>query len=394
MSNGGFSKKEMRFLLGIGAAMGLRQLGLLMVMPFLALYGKELAYSTPGLIGLSLGIYGLSQAVLQVPFGHWSDRWGRKKVILAGLFIFTLGLLLAFLARNIYLFILARLLQGSGAIMSVAYAWVGDRIESSRRNKGMSIIGILVGLSATLAFVGGPVIHRWLEVPRMFLLCAVLAVMAFLYIWLFLADDGKPAGQAGQEEFSFAGLMKDANLVKLFAAGFFNNYLLVSQFYIVPLLLEHSLGSEGMWQVFVPSTLVAILAMRVAAKHADAGRFVETTALSFGAVALGTLAYYIPGTFWVGLGLHLFMAGYMCLTTLLPTAVTKLSGAGYRGKVTGVFNTWQFIGSFVGGSLTGILWGVHPAYAILLVAAVAAAGVLVVRKVPAAPLQGEEPLVS
>lgn len=381
MSKAGFSQEERRFLLGIGAAMGLRQLGLLLVMPFLALYGQELAGSTPGLIGLSLGIYGLSQAVLQVPFGHWSDRLGRKKVILAGLILFTAGLLLAWVARHIYLFILARLLQGSGAIMSVAYAWVGDRIDSRRRNKGMSLIAILVGLSATLAFVGGPLLHRWLAVPQMFFLCAVLAGLAILYIWLFLPDDGKPAASGTGGEFRWSGLVKEENLLKLFAAGFFTNYLLVSQFYIVPLLLEDSLGSEGLWQVFVPATLVAIVVMRVAARQADAGRFVAMAALAFGGVGLGALAYYLRGPVWVGLGLHLFMAGYMCLTTLLPTAVTKMSGARHRGTVTGVYNTWQFIGSFVGGSLTGLLWGVHPNLAILAVVLVAAAGLLVIRSV-------------
>lgn len=394
MSRTAFSKGEMKFLLGIGSAMALRQLGLIMVMPFIAIYGKQLAYSTPGLIGLSLGIYGLSQAVFQVPFGNWSDRVGRKTVILAGLFIFILGLLLAYFAQNIYAFIVARLLQGAGAIMSVAYAWVGDRIRSDRRNKGMSIIGMLVGMSATLAFIGGPVIYRWLDVPQMFLLCAVLAVLAFLYIWLYLEDDGKPAMAGATGEFSFTGLMKDEKLLRLFTAGFITNYLLVSQFYIVPLLLENSLGAEGMWKVYVPATIVAIFAMQLAAKYADAGRFAVVVIFSFGIIALGTLAYYLTGPFWVGLGMHLFMTGYMCLVTLLPAAVTKLSEARYRGTVTGVFNTWQFVGSFVGGSLTGFLWGINPAYAILLVTVIAAGGILVTKKVASGEPQEDGELVS
>lgn len=386
MSRTAFSKGEMKFLLGIGSAMALRQLGLIMVMPFIAIYGKQLAYSTPGLIGLSMGIYGLSQAIFQVPFGNWSDRVGRKNVILAGLFIFILGLVLAYFAQNIYTFIVARLLQGSGAIMSVAYAWVGDKIRSDQRNKGMSIIGMLVGMSATLAFIGGPVIYRWLDVPEMFLLCAILAVLAFLYILLFLEGDGKTAATVSTGKFSFAGLMKDEKLVRLFTAGFITNFLLVSQFYIAPLLLESSLGAEGMWKVYVPATLVAICAMRLAAKYADAGYFVAVVLFSFGIIAIGTLAYYLTGPFWVGLGMHLFMTGYMCLVTLLPAAVTKLSGTRYRGTVTGVFNTWQFIGSFVGGSLTGLMWGISPGYAILLVAVMAAGGMVVTRKVT-----GEEP---
>lgn len=389
MSKTGFSKVEMKFLLGIGSAMALRQLGLIMVMPFMAIYGKQLAFSTPGLIGLSLGIYGLSQAVFQIPFGNWSDRFGRKAVLLSGMFIFILGLVLAYFAQDIYVFILARLLQGSGAIMSVAYAWVGDNIRSEQRNKGMSIIGMLVGMSATLAFIGGPIIHRWLSVPQMFLFCAMLSLMAFIYIWLFLEGGQKPTSTASLGEFSFLNLLKDGNLVKLFIAGFITNYLLVSQFYIVPLLLEDSLGADGMWKVFVPATLVAMVVMRVAAKSADAGHFGKVAVFSFGIIALGTLAYYRPGPFWVGLGMHLFMTGYMCLVTLLPASVTKLSGKRYRGTVTGVFNTWQFIGSFIGGSLTGFLWGLNPSSSVLVVAVVAFTGAMVIGRV-----SGEEVLSS
>ncbi|NLC77559.1 MAG: MFS transporter [Clostridia bacterium] len=384
----------MKFLLGIGSAMALRQLGLIMVMPFMALYGRQLAHSTPGLIGLSLGIYGLSQAILQIPFGHWSDRFGRKNAVLAGLFIFILGLVLAYFAQNIYLFILARLLQGSGAIMAVAYAWVGDKISSDRRNKGMSIIGMLVGMSATLAFIGGPIIHRWLDVPQMFLLCAVLALIAFVCIWLFLEGDQKRSSAVSAGEFSFSGLLKDETLMRLFVAGFITNFLLVSQFYIVPLLLENSLGADGMWKVFVPATLVAMIVMRAAAKYADAGYFIRVAGLAFGIIALGTLTYYLAGPYWVGLGMHLFMTGYMCLVTLLPAGVTKLSGSRYRGTVTGVFNTWQFIGSFVGVSLTGFLWGINPAYSILLVAAAAAGGLVVISKVAGEEPRGNEGVVS
>ncbi len=377
--NEGFSKFEMKFLLGIGSALALRQLGLIMVMPFLVIYGRELAYSTPGLIGISLGVYGLSQALLQIPFGNWSDKIGRKPAILFGLFLFILGLLLAYISENIYIFIIARVLQGSGAIMAAAYAWVGDNIRDEQRNRGMSIIGMLVGLSATLAFIGGPILYRWFSVPQMFLLCALLAFMAWSFILLFIEGDQKAHSSFQPISFNYFSLFKDKNLTKLFTAGFITNYILVSQFFIVPQLLENSLGADGLWKVFVPATILAIFAMRVGARHADAGHFVKVATLSFAIIFVGALMYFSPNTFWVGLGMIFFMTGYMCLVTLLPASVTKLSQKSYRGKVTGVFNTFQFIGSFIGGALTGLLWGANPSYSIFLLIVIAAAGALLIK---------------
>jgi len=380
MNTASFSKKEMKFLLSIGSALALRQLGLLMVMPFLAVYGRELAYSTPGLIGLALGIYGLSQAVFQIPFGHWSDRLGRKPVMLIGLFILILGLILASLVKNIYLFILARTLQGSGAIMAVAYAWVGDKIDGHKRNKGMSIIGMLVGVSATLAFIGGPLIHRWLSVPQLFLLCALLAIIAWLYILVSLENDKKTEPTAFiAEKTDFRRYLADKNLARITVAGFFNNYILVSQFYIIPLLLESSLGTEGLWKVFAPATIIAVLVMRLAAKYADKGYFSQMAALAFGIIAVGGFAYFSANPLLITVGVILFMSGYMCLVTLLPTSVTKLSQKNHRGTVTGFFNTCQFIGSFVGGSLTGLLWGINPIYSIALLLVIATVGAVLCR---------------
>jgi MFS family permease len=371
------TKNEMKFLLGIGSALALRQLGLLMVMPFLAVYGRELANSTPGLIGLALGIYGLSQAIFQIPFGHWSDRLGRKPVILIGLLILILGLILASWAKDIYFFILARTLQGSGAIMAVAYAWVGDKIASHKRNKGMSIIGMLVGISATLAFIGGPIIYRWLTVPQLFLLCALLAIISWFYILVSLEDDKKTEPSSiTVEKTPFRRYLADKNLARIIFAGFFNNYILVSQFFVIPLLLESSLGTEGLWKVFAPATIIAVFAMGIGAKYADAGYFPQVSALSFGIITVSSVAYFSDNPFIIAIGVILFMSGYMCLVTLLPTSVTKLSQKNHRGALTGFFNTCQFIGSFVGGSLTGLLWGINPLYSISLLLIISTVGAI------------------
>jgi len=374
-----FSSTEMKFLLGMGSVLALRQLGLLIVMPFLAIYGKELAYSTPGLIGIAIGVYGLTQAVFQIPYGNLSDKYGRKVMILIGLFVFVLGLFLGYLAKDIYVFILARILQGSGAIMAVAYAWVGDSIKEEHRNKGMSIIGMLVGMSATLAFLGGPILHRWLSVPEMFLVCAFLVGIAWLYILIFLKEDkANKSSFAAKERVAIITYFRDKKLLKLFAGGFINNYILVSQFYVIPLLLENSLGADGLWKVFAPATLIAIVVMRLAAKYADAGYFNTAALSSFAVISLGALAYYTGSALLIGIGTTCFMVGYMCLVTLLPASISRQSEKDTRGKLTGVFNTVQFIGSFMGGALTGFLWGINPGYSITFLVVIGLVGALVI----------------
>lgn len=402
-----FSRLEMKFLLGIGSALALRQFGLIMVMPFMAIYGKELLYSTPGLIGLSLGVFGLSQAIFQIPFGNASDRLGRKPVILVGFLIFISGLILAYFAKNIYVFILARTLQGSGAIMAAAYAWVGDVIPSAQRNRGMSIISMLVGMSATMAFIGGPILYRWFDVPELFLICAILALAAWFFILFFIDSDVKGAGKLGtkaktgrqqldgdvtgedlkrdegsqvrsKDKADYWAILRDGNMMKIFFAGFMINYLLVSEFFIAPQLLEDTLGVSRLWMVFAPATLLGILAMRVGARYADQGYMVPVGVLAFASVALGGLLYFNGSVLMIGLGLTLFMVGYMSLVTLIPATVTKMSAKSYRGRVTGVFNTIQFVGSFLGGSLTGLVWGYDPTYAVILLVVVALTGALLI----------------
>jgi len=251
--------------------------------------------------------------------------------------------------------------------MAVAYAWVGDKIDGHKRNKGMSIIGMLVGVSATLAFIGGPIIHRWLSVPQLFLLCALLALIAWLYILVSLENDKKTEPAAFTAEKSdFRSYLANKNLAKITIAGFCNNYILVSQFYIIPLLLESSFGTEGLWKAFAPATIIAIFVMRLAAKYADKGYSSQMSALAFGLITVGGITYFAANPLLITLGIIFFLSGYMCLVTLLPASVTKMSEKNHRGTVTGFFNTCQFIGSFVGGSITGLLWGVNPIYSISL----------------------------
>lgn len=389
MARSVFSKNQLNFLFGISSAMGLKQLGLLLVMPLLAIYGKDLAGSTDLLVGLSLGIYGLAQACLQIPYGIWSDKIGRKPVLLMGLMQLILGLFLAFLAKNIYMLILARALQGSGAIMAVAYSWIGDKISDSKKHRAMGIVGMVMGTSAVLAFIGGPILHRFFSVPQMFLFCAMLTLLAWFYILLFLKGD-RPSRPDNNEPVDFRKIVKNHNLLKVTVGGFILNYILVSVFFIVPQLLESELGSNGLWKVFVPATLISIVVMNFTARLADAGYFIRVTSFSFIVLMLSGISFYMENVLIIGLGMVLFMAGYITLVTLLPASVTKMADKSCRGSITGAFNTVQFLGSFTGGFLTGLLWGLKPSLAIFMIILLSVLGGHLLLNIKQLPISGRD----
>ena len=166
---------ERRAALSLAGIFSLRMLGMFMILPVFALYADRLEGATPALMGLAIGIYGMTQAVLQIPFGLLSDRWGRKPVIAAGLLLFALGSVVAALSDSIYGIIAGRALQGAGAIAAAVMALAADLTREEQRTKAMAIIGISIGLSFSVALVAGPVLDHWLGLAGIFWLTAVLA---------------------------------------------------------------------------------------------------------------------------------------------------------------------------------------------------------------------------
>jgi len=228
-----FTPQEKSILTGLSAALGLRQLGLLLVLPFLAVWAGGLDGQTPALIGVAMGMFGLSQGLLQIPYGLWSDRVGRKKPFIAGMFIFTCGLILAYFAKSIYLLILARTLQGGGAVGAVIFSWIGDAIPAEKRNRAMSIPGIAVGMSSIIAFIGGPFLIKFITVEQMFLICAICSAGAVFYITFFIPYEATPEPTPFSMRECFTA-MKGPGLPPLYLSGLIMNYNLVAVFFILP----------------------------------------------------------------------------------------------------------------------------------------------------------------
>jgi len=354
-----FTPKENSILRSLSAALALRQIGLLLVLPFLATWAADLENSTPALIGIAIGIFGLTQGILQIPYGLWSDRTGRKVPFIIGMLVFTIGLLLGYLADSVYTLILARALQGGGAVAAVIYSWIGDAIPVEKRNRAMSVPGIAVGISSVIAFVGGPFLIRVITVEQMFLLCALFSAAAVTYI-IFCVPAGSKPGSAPFSMRDYITAIKSPELLPLYVTGLIMNYSLVAVFYILPQLIAQHMTREDTWMVLGPSVIVGMAVMRAATKAADAGKTKVMLLGSYGLTVLAGLLFLAHGVPAIFAAAIVFFASYMTQATLLPATITKMVAPERRGTVIGAHNALTNCGSFIGGALTGLLWGIAP----------------------------------
>lgn len=387
MENKKFSSNQILFIIILGIALGIRQMAMTMVMPFITIFSKSLNYYTPTLAGIALGVFGLTQAIFQIPFGILSDKYGKKIIILIGLMQVIVGLIIAYFATNMYMLILARGIQGSGAIIAVAYAWIAIVVEEDKRTHAIGIISMIIGVAAALSFALGPIIHRLLEVDQMFLTCAIIISISWICILLFLKEkkvqwnpettihiensnvkDKKRTKNSptniNEIKEGMKILMENRSFIILNLLAFFNNYIMVAVFFIVPQYLVPIVTIDGMWRVFLPSVVIAILAMRglLASKAAKLYKLVITLAFLFS--ALGISLFFKPGFYFLLLGTIIFMTGYMFITTLIPSKANEITEDSYRGAGNGILNSFQYVGSFIGSLITGLLWEVNPCLAI------------------------------
>ena len=339
-----------------------RMLGLFMVLPLLALYATDFADATPTLIGLALGIYGLTQAALQIPFGWLSDRIGRKPVIIFGLLLFALGSVIAAVAESMNGIILGRVLQGSGAIASTVMALVADLTREEQRTKAMALVGISIGLSFAVAIVLGPVVAAIGGLASVFWFTAVLAAVG-IGIVILLVPTPHGASVAHQEESARLGFigrgLVDGGLVRLNFGVFVLHFILVACFLVMPGVLEHTFGvaREQHWLVYLPVLLLSFVGMVPLMILAERGKrprqmFLLGIALIF--AAIGVLDVTSTHLLFYA-GLWLFFVGFNYLEATLPSLVSKTAFAGGKGTAMGVYSSCQFMGAFAGGAGGGWL---------------------------------------
>jgi MFS family permease len=375
----GMNHQESRAAFSLAGIYALRMLGLFLILPVFALYAEHLHGVTPMLVGLAIGAYGLTQALLQIPFGMLSDRIGRKPVILGGLLIFALGSVVAAMADTIWGVILGRALQGSGAIAAAVMALAADLSREQHRTKVMAVIGMSIGAAFTLALILGPILNGLIGVSGIFWLTSLLA-LGGIGIVLFLVPTPTATQVHTDAEAvpaQFGRVLSNASLLRLDLGIFVLHLIITSIFLAVPLVLRDMLGMESgdHWMVYLPVLLLSVVLMVpfiVIAEKRNKMKPVFLGAVS--ALALAQLGLYLwhGGITGLLISLLLFFIAFNLLEASLPSIVSKVAPAASKGTAMGVYSTSQFAGAFVGGVVGGWIHGQFGLSGVFLFGAVAA----------------------
>lgn len=346
---------EWRAVFALGALYALRMLGMFMVLPVFALYARDLPEpAQPWQIGLAIGIYGLTQALLQIPMGIASDRFGRKPVIVIGMLIFAFGSWVAGATDQIGWIILGRALQGAGAVSSAVAALLADVTRDSVRTLAMAILGAGMGLAFVLALVLGPVVAGWIGVDGIFRLTCVLALLS-LPVLLF----GVPTPETGQTRAGGLRLvLADPQLLRLDGGIFLLHACMTAVFTVVPLAIVETLGlaSAEHWKLYLPVLLISLVPIFPLIRMAErSGRFklafLGAIAVLAAALALAAFGHAIAPA--LVLALLLYFVGFNFLEGALPSLISRMAPPAQKGAALGVYSSAQFLGAFVGGMLGG-----------------------------------------
>ena len=355
---------ETRAAASLASIYGLRLFGMFVILPVFALYATALpGGASHTLIGIALGAYGLTQAILQIPFGWASDRWGRKPVIYLGLAIFAGGSFAAAWAPSIGWVIFGRCLQGAGAISAAAVALTADLTRDAVRTRAMAIIGITIGGTFAASLVAGPVLKAWIGVPGIFALTGLLALAAIAIVRYAVPDPGEeataPSGQRDVATGNLARVIADAQLLRLNFGTFTLHAVLMALFTQLPFALrDNGIAADRHWVVYLPVLAASVLLMLPFLRHVD--RPLRGKPLMNGAViallgAQVALALSLHSLVALCVALTLFFAALNLLEAMLPSLVSKCAPDDARGAAIGINSTAQFLGAFVGAAAGGWL---------------------------------------
>jgi MFS family permease len=368
---------ERRATLSLSSIYALRMLGLFMILPVLSLFAEKMEGATPLLIGLAISVYGLSQALLQIPFGLLSDRFGRKKIIIIGLILFSAGSVVAAVSTTIYGVLLGRAIQGCGAIAAAIMALVADLTQEVHRTKAMATIGASIGISFGVAITLGPVLAAYIGISGIFWLTAILALLAILVVLFIVPNPKKSIVHCDAElvPAQFFSVLKMPDLLRLDYGIFILHLCLTSSFVVLPLLLRDAgLLAENHWMVYLPilitSMAVIVPFIIIAEKKRQMKKVFVGAIITLMLANLGLFKFF-DDLYGIIAFLWLFFCGFNLLEATLPSLISKTAPGDLKGTAMGAYSSSQFMGAFVGGVAGGWLYGEMGAEMVFLFSATA-----------------------
>lgn len=352
---------EIRASVSLASVFGLRMLGLFLILPVFAVHAQSLSGGDSAtLVGLAMGMYGLTQAIGQIPFGMASDRYGRKRIILIGLALFIIGSLIAAVDENIYWVIVGRAVQGAGAVSAAVTALIADSTRDEHRTKAMALVGASIGLTYAASLVLAPLLYASVGMRGMFLLVALLAVVAVALV-IFVAPQAPPRSP---ETVSFKTVIRDPELMRMNLGVFALHAIQMSMFVVLPNVLVNAGGIpiDQHWKIYLPVVLVSFILMlppiflgekRGRMKQVFVSAIVLLLLVEVGlraAVTQPSLSFEM-----VVMLLLAFFVAFNILEASQPSLVSRMAPTGGRGAALGVYNTMQAIGLFAGGAGGGLI---------------------------------------
>ena len=362
------NSKERLFALKVSLVMATRMLGLFMLFPVMSVYADDYSNTTPFLIGLAIGVYGLTQACLQIPFGYLSDRFGRKPMLLAGLSLFLLGSIVAASATDILFVIIGRALQGGGAISAVLMAFLADFVSEENRAKANAFVGFQIGLAFMLSLLIGPIIASSAGMSGLFWVIAGLSVIAVLIV--FTLPSVKPTNYYKLSLSAFKEVL-NPQLMRLDFSAFSLHLILTCGFIVMPLLLVENniVAIEDNWQLYLPAIIISFVGMVPLIIASEKYKKTKLTLLiSISLLIISQILFFSldlsPSIFLILLSL--FFIAFNAVEAILPSLLSRTAGASKRGLAMGVFSTSQFLGTFIGGAIGGLIYDIFDLNSVFL----------------------------
>jgi len=346
-------------ILPLSLIIALRFFGLFIVLPVLSVYAINLYGATTTLVGIVIGGYALTQMIFQVPFGVMSDKLGRKGTIITGLLLFAIGSIFCAIANDILMLMVGRFLQGAGAIGAVVTAMISDLVKEEQRPKAMATMGMFIGMSFAASMLLGPTISSFAGVPTLFYLTAVIALVSIVILVKMVPNPPKIT-HTYRKKAIVGDVLLNQNLIKMNITNFLQKGLMTFAFMIIPMVLinNYEWQMSDLWKVYLPAMIFGFLAMAPAAIIAEKkGKFKEILAIGIVFFAVSYLLIGLSsGTVLFIVGVVIFFIGFNMHEPIMQSLATKFAKVHQRGLVLGIFNSFGYLGTFLGGVLGGIFF--------------------------------------